>query len=68
MGEQAKVAIRNSRRDANKHLDKAGKDKSEHISEDEIEGRKSDIDDLTKKHEKTIEELISSKITEVEEI
>ncbi len=65
MGEDAKVAIRNSRRDANKHLDQLGKDKSKGHSEDEIKGSKTEIQDKTKAHEKTIDDLVKNKSEEI---
>ncbi|WP_428386842.1 ribosome recycling factor [Mucisphaera sp.] len=68
MGEQAKVAMRNARRDANKHIDQLAKDKTQHISEDEIESAKEDIQALLKKHETTVEEEIAKKTKEVQEV
>lgn len=68
MGEHAKVAIRNSRRDGNKHLDVLGKDKTQHISEDAIKSAQKDIDELAKKYEHQAEEIIASKTREVQEI
>ena len=44
MGEQAKVTIRNARRDANKHIDAAGKDKTLSLSEDVIDKSKKDVE------------------------
>ncbi|MFW6032852.1 MAG: ribosome-recycling factor, partial [Phycisphaeraceae bacterium] len=68
MGEQAKVTIRNARRDGNKQLDKAAKDKEAHVSEDEISGAKDDVQELTRKYEAKVDEMIDSKIKEVQEI
>jgi len=65
LGEQAKVSIRNARRDANKHLDQLGKDKSLGYSEDQIKNAKSDIQEKTKKHEETIDELVKTKSAEI---
>lgn len=67
MGEQAKVAVRNARRDANKHIDQAVKEKEAHISEDQAHDAKDEIDKITKGHEKTIDELIETKTKEVME-
>jgi len=67
IGEQSKVTLRNARRDANKAIDAAAKDKSQHISEDEAEGTKEEVQTLLKKYESQIEELISSKIKEIQE-
>ena len=47
--EEAKVAIRNIRRDANKALDLA--EKAKEMSEDERDGMKEEIQEATKKHE-----------------
>ncbi|QQE10849.1 ribosome recycling factor [Planctomycetota bacterium] len=68
MGETTKVQLRNARRDANKHLDKIGKDKSLHIPEDDITGSKDDIQETLKKHEKTVTELVDAKSKEIQEI
>jgi len=68
MGEQSKVAIRNARRDANKHADQAGKDKTLHLSEDAIESVKEEIQGLLKKYEKQADHSIESKIKEVKEL
>jgi ribosome recycling factor len=55
MGEQAKVSIRNARRDANKHIDQAGKDKSLGLSEDAVSDAKDEINELTKKYESQVD-------------
>lgn len=68
MGEQAKVAMRNARRDANKHVDQALKDKTQHLSEDEVEQSKTEIQDLLKKYEQQVDGLIDLKIKEVQDI
>ncbi len=68
MGEQAKVAIRNARREANKHVDLAGKDKTLHLSEDDVEQSKEEIQELVKQYEKKAEELVEAKTKEVQEI
>ncbi len=63
LGEESKVAIRNTRRDANKLADGL-KD----YPEDDIKTLHNEVQDLLKKYEKQIEEAISKKVTEVEEI
>ena len=68
MGESAKVAIRNARRDANKHIDKLAKDKTQHIPEDVASSAKDDVQNDTKKYEKQVEEQIDAKIKEIQEI
>lgn len=65
MGEQAKVTIRNARRDTNKHLDQLGKDKSLGYSEDQIKDAKTATQEKTKKHEKSIDEMVSKKSAEI---
>jgi ribosome recycling factor len=68
MGDNAKVAIRNARRDGNKHVDQAGKDKSMGLSEDDIEKAKKDIQDLVKKYEDMVDHLVEGKTKEIQEI
>ena len=64
-GENAKIAIRNIRRDANKHIDGSEKDKV--ISEDDTKRYKDDIQELTKKFETKVNEMAETKETEVME-
>lgn len=66
--EKQKVVIRNARRDANKHVDQAEKDKSLHISEDVAKSVKTDIQELVKKYESLVDDLVASKTKEIEEI
>jgi ribosome recycling factor len=68
MGEDAKVAIRNERRDANKHLDQLLKDKSAHTSEDIIKNAKNEVEEMTKKHITTIDQSCTRKIGEIEAV
>lgn len=68
MGEQAKVTIRNARRDANKHIDQAVKDKTNHLSEDAADDAKSEVQDLLKKYESQVDELVSSKTEEIQQV
>lgn len=65
-GEQSKITIRNARRDANKHIDQAEKDKEQHLSEDDIKGAKDEVQDLVKKFEAAVEELVATKMNEVQ--
>lgn len=65
MGEEAKVVIRNSRRDANKHADGLGKGASAHISEDEIKTLKEEIQTLTEKYEADVDKRIEEKTKEI---
>jgi ribosome recycling factor len=66
LGEESKVAVRNERRDANKSLDQSQTDLK--LGDDEIKGAKSNVDDLTKSHTVKIDEMIGSKVTEIEDI
>jgi ribosome recycling factor len=61
--EEARVAIRNIRRDANKHADQAEKDKT--MTEDDRETAKSSIQDLTKKYEGRVNDLAAGKEKEI---
>ncbi len=66
ISEEARVGIRNIRRDANEHIKKAQKDKS--ISEDqEAEGFER-IQKLTDEHIKQIDDLLTKKEKEVMEV
>lgn len=67
-GEQAKVAIRSARRDANKHIDAAEKDKASGVSEDAAKGYKNDVQELTKKYEADIDSLVDHKTKEIMEV
>lgn len=68
MGEQAKVTIRNARRDANKHVDQVVKNKTQHLSEDSAEDAKDDVQKLLKKYEAMVDELIAAKTKEVQQV
>jgi ribosome recycling factor len=68
MAEDARVAVRNERRDAMKHVDQAVKDKSNAISEDQGKDAKQQLEDLTKEHIKLIDEHYEKKAAEIEEI
>jgi len=62
-GEQAKVGVRNIRRDAIKHLEKQEKDKI--ITEDDLEKGKKQIDDVTKKYSDKVDEIVKNKSDEI---
>lgn len=68
MGEQAKITIRNARRDANKHIDQLKNDKSLGLSEDDIKGGKDDVQEITKKHESEVDALVNDKAKQIEEV
>src|SRR5919109_1806854 len=55
LAEDAKVALRNIRRDANKHLDQAEKAKG--MTEDERDKGKEEVQNLTKKYEDRVADL-----------
>jgi ribosome recycling factor len=63
MGEQAKVTLRNIRRDANKHLEKEEKDKV--ITEDDLEKGRKQIDDITKEYTDKIDGMVKAKADEI---
>ncbi len=64
-GEEAKVACRNIRRDANKNFDQAEKDKE--LTEDERDKGKDDVQNLLKTYEDKITEMVEKKTKEVME-
>ena len=66
MAEQARVNVRNARRDANKKLDHAQKDKI--LTEDERDKGKKDMDDLTRKYIEQTEEVLQAKTEEIMEV
>ena len=63
LGEEARVSIRNIRRDGNKDIDKAEKDKE--ISEDQRDDAKDQVQELTKKFEDKVTEMTKSREAEV---
>jgi ribosome recycling factor len=67
MSEDAKVAMRNIRRDFIKDVEAAEKDKDSdvHLTEDDVKSAKSDIQDLLKKHETRLEQLLKEKSSEI---
>ncbi|MBP9484306.1 MAG: ribosome recycling factor, partial [Negativicutes bacterium] len=64
--EEARVAIRNIRRDANDELKKLEKDKS--VPEDELKKAQDDIQKLTDRHIKDAEQMLASKEKEILEV
>ncbi len=63
LAEETKVAIRNIRRDSNKHAEQAEKDKE--MTEDDRDDAKKETQELTKKYEGKVTELAKAKETEV---
>jgi ribosome recycling factor len=66
LGEETKVVLRNTRRDANKHADqlKSGG----HFPEDEIETLKTEIQELLKKFEGDVDRRVEEKGKEISEV
>lgn len=63
--EEARVAIRNVRRDANKHADQSEKDKV--LTEDECKKTREQVQDLTKTYEGKVNEMAAAKEKDVME-
>jgi ribosome recycling factor len=63
LSEEAKISIRNVRRDANKAIETAEKDKT--ISEDQRDTSKEQVQELTKKFEEDVTELAKSRESDV---
>ena len=66
IGETAKVAIRNIRRDGIEQFKKLEKNKE--IGEDESKKHQSDVEDLTTKHIKNIETIVSEKESDLSKV
>src|SRR5215831_9393644 len=65
-GENAKVAIRNLRRDANEHVKKLVKDKT--ATEDDLKRAEGDVQKVTDKHIAEIDALVAAKEKEIMEV
>lgn len=65
-GEEAKIAIRNIRRDANDHLKKKQKDES--LSEDLLKDMEDEVQKLTDDHTDKIDEILKHKEEEIMEV
>jgi len=61
--EDARVAIRNIRRDANRQADQAEKDKA--LSEDQLRDLKAEVQEYTKTYEDKVEEHLKRKTEEI---
>ncbi|MEM7306157.1 MAG: ribosome recycling factor [Planctomycetota bacterium] len=66
MGEESRVALRNTRRDVNKTSD--GMKKSGELTEDEHRKLHGDVQDLLKTYEKKVDELLEKKTTEIQDV
>jgi ribosome recycling factor len=65
LGENAKVSCRNVRRDANKHVETAEKDKT--MSEDDAKKAKDLVQNILKDYEKKVDDVAAAKTKEVTE-
>jgi ribosome recycling factor len=65
MGEEARVSIRNVRRDGNKAAEDSEKDKD--LTEDECKQTKEHVQELTKQYENKVNDLAKAKESEVME-
>ncbi len=61
--EEARISIRNIRRDANKELEQAEKEST--ISEDACHAAKEEVQELTDEHEEEVDELLDEKSDEI---
>jgi len=66
LGEHAKIAIRNSRRDANKKIDQ--EQKAGELPEDQADRGKQEIQKLTKRYEGKVDKALAAKNEEIEQI
>lgn len=62
LGEQARVSIRNVRRDGNKHIEAAKKDG---LSEDQAADLVDEVQEALKEHEASIDSILKSKTEEI---
>ncbi|MFZ0454742.1 MAG: ribosome recycling factor [Ignavibacteriaceae bacterium] len=65
-GEDAKIAVRNIRRDANDHLKREQKDKK--ISEDQLKDAEDRIQKLTDEHTQNVDDMLKHKEKEIMEV
>ncbi len=63
LAEEAKISVRNIRRDANKHIDKEEEEST--ITEDDAKKARDDIQKLTRDYEKKIDEVTAKKTEEI---
>ncbi len=64
--EDGRISIRNIRRDSNEHLKKAEKD--EHVSEDERKRGETEVQKLTDKYIKQLDDILAGKEKEIMEV
>ncbi|HRJ50621.1 MAG: ribosome recycling factor [Phycisphaeraceae bacterium] len=65
LAEEARVTLRNARRDANKHAEGLAKQAGTHYPEDEIETLKEEIQALLKQNEDGIDKMVEEKSKEI---
>lgn len=63
LAEEARISIRNIRRDGNKHADQSQKNKT--LSEDDRDSTKEQVQELTKKYEGKVNSMASTKEKDV---
>lgn len=63
LGEQARVSLRNIRRDGNKNIEQAKKDSK--ISEDQARDLGEEVQSSLKKHEKGVDDILKAKTDEI---
>ena len=66
MCEETRVAMRNTRRELNKHIDTLHKEGG--LTEDEHKKLQTQIQDLLKEYEKKVDETQKAKVTEIEQV
>jgi ribosome recycling factor len=66
MCEEARVSLRNSRRDINKHVETLHKEGG--LTEDEQKKLQTQVQDLLKEYEKKVDETQKAKVTEIEQV
>jgi ribosome recycling factor len=67
MAEDARVAIRNERRDALRHIDQLVKDKSAYLSEDRAKMSREEVEKATKQHVEKVDQASEKKVAEIVE-
>ena len=68
MAEENRISLRNERREGIKRIDALVKDKTNGVSEDEGKAGKGEIENLTKKHTTSIDEMCEKKTQEIQTI
>jgi ribosome recycling factor len=66
LAEEARVAIRNVRRDANRSLDKEEKDSA--ISEDDCRRARDEVQELTKTYEEKVADVLEKKVQDISKV